>query len=106
MNLATDPLIQKLYFTAAIATGSGTVFAWTALRAVNGALSLRAEKLIGFLDIIALTYSRNESQSKDLEKKASTRELLVKWMEYNRIRSVILALGTVVGAVGLALDLK
>jgi hypothetical protein len=90
---------------AAVGTGSGTVFAWTALRHINGGLSLRSEKLIGSAPkTIALTYSKNEKRSRAAEKKYTTVELVTMWMNYNNIRSLILIAGTVVGALGLALD--
>jgi hypothetical protein len=89
-----------------VTTGSGTVFAWTALRYVNGALAIRADKLAGSQGFsgIALTYSRNEKWSKQTEAKYSTADLVVKWKKYNQARAMILMIGTVIGAWGLALQ--
>jgi len=90
---------------AALTTGSGTVFAWTALRAVNGALAIKARKLAGpDNDSVALTYSLKEKASITLEGKKSAKELMVMWMNYNEIRSVILLAGTIIGAYALAMD--
>jgi len=102
---SSDHFLQKLYVTAAVATGSGTVFAWTALRAVNGALALKARKHAGpDNDSIALTYSLKERTSINLEKEKSPKELMVMWMNYNEVRSLILLVGTIIGAFALALD--
>jgi hypothetical protein len=100
-------LPTKLYTTAAITTGSGTVFAWTFLRYINGALSIRTEKLAGpgtTGNHVAMTYSRNERRSKRTEEKYDTRELLGLWERYNRYRAIILCVGTLVGAWGLLSD--
>jgi hypothetical protein len=88
-----------------VTTGSGTVFAWTALRYINGALAIRADKLAGSgnSSAIALTYSRKERWSIWTEENYSTEELVVKWMRYNQLRALILITGTVIGACGLAL---
>jgi Domain of unknown function (DUF1772) len=97
--------LQKLYIVAALTTGSGTVFAWTALRAVNGALSIKSRRLAGPDNgSIALTYSLKEEGAMNLEKAKSARELMTMWMNYNEVRSLILIFGTLVGAYALALD--
>jgi hypothetical protein len=81
------------------------VFAWTALRAVNGALAIKSRKLAGPDNgSIALTYSLKENAAMELEGKKSPRELMTMWMNYNAVRSFILVFGTVVGAYALALD--
>lgn len=96
---------RPLYTMAAVATGSGTVFAWTALRSINGGLSLRSEKLIGSAPkTIALTYSKKEKWSRDMDANYATAELVRMWMNYNSFRAAILIAGTVIGALGLALD--
>jgi hypothetical protein len=100
-------LPTQLFTTAAVTTGSGTVFAWTFLRYINGALAIRTEKLAGkgeTGDHIAMRYSRNEKWSKWTEEKYSTRELLGLWERYNRYRAIILCIGTVLGAWGLLSD--
>jgi hypothetical protein len=94
-----------MFTTAAVTTGSGTVFAWTALRYVNGALAIRTDKLAGpgsTAGSIALTYSRKEYWSRWTEEKHhSTAELVAKWMRYNQFRAIILMIGTTIGAYGL-----
>ncbi|KAF2431962.1 hypothetical protein EJ08DRAFT_732721 [Tothia fuscella] len=102
----SNPLPMQLFTTAAITTGSGTVFAWTALRHINGALSIRTEKLAGpgtTGQHMAMTYSKNEKWSKETEAKYETRELIMLWERYNRYRAWILVVGTIVGGVGLAM---
>ncbi|KAF2095456.1 hypothetical protein NA57DRAFT_79180 [Rhizodiscina lignyota] len=102
---APDSFSRQLFVTAAVTTGSGTVFAWTALRGLNGALSIRSEKVLGPYspspNLPALTYSKNESWSKSVEGKSSTQELLRQWIKLNALRAGILALGSIVGAYGL-----
>lgn len=93
--------------TAAITTGSGTVFAWTALRHLNGALSIRSAKIAGpwtGIGALPLTYSSKEKRSIDTEQKYSTAELVVKWKDYNLARSAILLVGTLIGAYALAIE--
>jgi hypothetical protein len=100
------PQARPYLILAALGTGSGTVFAWTFLRAINGALSIRAQKLAGDWEghfTIPLTYSSKEKRSMDLEKRLSTDELVQKWNRLNLIRSLVLIAGTVVGAAGLAI---
>ncbi|KAF2664466.1 hypothetical protein BT63DRAFT_90213 [Microthyrium microscopicum] len=101
--ITSDTFARQLFVTAAVTTGSGTVFAWTALRYINGALAIKADKSAGPQQSIALNYSRKESGTKNLEAGHSTQELAAKWKQYNAFRSVILLLGTVVGAYALAL---
>ncbi|KAE9976163.1 hypothetical protein EG327_008212 [Venturia inaequalis] len=96
---------RQLYVTAAITTGSGTVFAWTALRHINGALSIRSAKIAGpwtGFGSLPLTYSAKEKRSIDTENKYSTAELMVMWKNYNLARSVVLLVGTLIGAYALA----
>ncbi|TID15241.1 hypothetical protein E6O75_ATG08494 [Venturia nashicola] len=95
---------RQLYTTAAITTGSGTIFAWTALRDINGALSIRSAKIAGpwtGVGNLPLTYSVKEKRSIDMAGKYSTTELVVKWKNYNLARSVILLVGTLIGAYAL-----
>jgi len=106
---AENALTRQIYTTAAVGTGSGTVFAWTALRHINGALSIRTDKVAGpwtGVGKLPLSYSRREQRSIAAEQKYSTVELVVKWRNYNLLRSVILIVGTFVGACGLGLDWK
>ena len=86
-------------------TASGVPFALTALRHINGALAIRAEKLAGPGNgAIALTYAFNEKRSRDCEKRHSTRELVMMWKRYNEVRTVILVLGTFLGAWAMSLS--
>jgi len=103
----SSSLARTLFTTAALTTGSGTVFAWTFLRAVNGALSIRSSKLAGPWTgtwKIPLTYSFKEQAARKLEERLSTMELVQKWRNFNLLRSVILIAGMVVGAWGLVLE--
>lgn len=114
MNLASwlylaweaSPDIRWLFFLAAFGSGTGTVFAWTFLRATNGALSNKSQQLAGdwpgFFKI-PLTYSNREKRSIALEKRENTTQLVERWGRLNLIRSVVLIAGTVCGAIGLAL---
>lgn len=104
---ANSSFTRQLYGIAAVTTGSGTVFAWTALRGINGALSIRSAKVAGpgaNPNHVSLTYSRNEAWAKSLEGKHPTRKLVYQWVKLNSIRAAILILGTVVGAAALAFE--
>jgi hypothetical protein len=104
-EIAESVLARSLYVTAACAGVSGPFLAQTLLRAVNGALSIRSDKLAGAGNgSIALTYSRNEVSSKKLEEKFGTKELVTQWFRENWYRAVILLAGTVVGATALVID--
>jgi hypothetical protein len=82
------------------------MFAWTFLRPVNGALSIRSKKIAGpgpYPRAPAITYASNERWSKETEAKFSTEELVRKWKWFNEVRTVILVVGTIMGACGLAM---
>jgi hypothetical protein len=101
--LAEQSQTRTLYIIATILTSCGPLFAWTTLRSTNGALAIRADKLAGVAPpTIALTYSRREHWSKALEERCGTAELMRRWQRLNSWRSILLVLGTVVGAVGIA----
>jgi len=51
-----------------------------------------------------VTYSRNEPRSQQVEKQFSTRDLVAKWKDYNYYRSAMLITGTVIGALGIAMN--
>ena len=51
-----------------------------------------------------LSYSLREKRSIATEQKYSTHDLVVKWKDYNLVRSVILIVGTIVGAYALGLE--
>lgn len=83
------------------------MFAWTALRQINGALAIRSEKVLGPYTgrfTMPMTYSRNELPSQQAEKQSSTRDLIIKWKEYNYYRSAILITGTIIGALGITMS--
>jgi hypothetical protein len=104
-TVAKDSTAKKLFITAAATTGSGAFWAWTVLRSTNGALSIRADRLVGPGNgSIALTYSRNESWSKQAEEKYTSKELLATWSNLNCYRALILMVGTAIGAFGLAIE--
>ena len=107
LKTAGQSLQRQLFITAAVTTGSGTVFAWTALRQINGALAIRSEKILGPYTgkfTMPMTYSRNEPRSQQAEKQFSTRDLVAKWKDYNYYRSAILITGTIIGAFGIAMN--
>ena len=102
-----SPTLFQLYVAAAALTASGVPFAWTALRHVNGGLAIRCQSVAPdkILDgRIALTYARGEERSKRNEKGKSARELVEQWRRYNLVRTVVLALGVLVGAGAVVLD--
>jgi hypothetical protein len=77
----------------------------TFLRRTNGALAIRAEKLAGPGNgAMALTYAFNEKRSIAREKKLSTIDLVRRWQWHNSIRTVILIVGTIVGALAVGLQ--
>ncbi|KIX01621.1 uncharacterized protein Z518_09347 [Rhinocladiella mackenziei CBS 650.93] len=98
-------LVRFLYIAAAVSTASGVPYALTFLRRTNGALSIRSEKLAGPGNgVMALTYAFNEKRSIDREKKMSTVELVRRWQWHNSIRTVVLVVGTILGAMAVAMD--
>jgi hypothetical protein len=100
------PDTRLLFILAAIGSGTGTAFAWTFLRATNGALSIRSQNLAGDWPgffTIPLTYSNREKRSIALEKKETTDQLVQRWGRLNFIRSLVLIAGTIFGIIGLAL---
>jgi len=103
-SLASSIFSRQLFIAAAVTTGSGTVFAWTALRYINGALAIRTEKLAGPIKSISLDYSRNEYWTKVYEEKMTTQQLVSKWKNYNLFRSIVLIAGTIVGAAALFVE--
>jgi hypothetical protein len=99
---------SALYITAAILSASGVPYALTFLRRTNGALSIRAKKLAGPGEdptAMALTYASAEARSLEREREwKETTRLVRRWQWHNSVRTWILVLGTVLGAVGLVLD--
>jgi len=108
--VAADTSTRALFVTALLITGSGPVFAWTLLRAINGALSIRAENIVGPYGndpiSIALTYSKNESRTKSIESKTSTRDLVSQWISLNSFRAALMTVGCILGAYGLVTERK
>ena len=98
-------LLRTLYVIAAVMNASGVPYALTFLRRTNGALAIRADKLAGPGNgVIALTYAFTEKRSIDREKKFSTVQLVRRWQWHNSVRTVILALGTIMGALAVGMD--
>ncbi|KAF2664465.1 hypothetical protein BT63DRAFT_417828 [Microthyrium microscopicum] len=102
---AKTSFVQKLFIAATLMTGCGTAFAWTALRYINGALSIKADKLAGGSEkqSYVIRYSLADKGTKKLEESCSTKELAIRWKQYNALRCVVLVMGTVVGAYALSL---
>ncbi|KAK4936082.1 hypothetical protein LTR10_022984 [Elasticomyces elasticus] len=98
-------LLRYLYIIAAITNASGVPYALTFLRRTNGALARRAHRLAGQgVNVMALTYAFNEKRSVELDAKSSTVELVRRWQWHNSVRTAVLILGTIVGAVAVAMD--
>ena len=106
-------LRQLLYIIAALTTASGVPWALTALRRTNGALSIRAKRHMGPYNEpdnqpLCLTYASREKASVDRErndpKYKSTKALVNRWRWHNDLRTALLVLGTVVGAIGIVLE--
>ena len=98
-------LKRWLYIIAAAMAASGVPYAWTFLRATNGALAIRSDRLAGPGNgSIALTYAYNDRRSRQREKTWSTTDMIRRWQWHNGIRTVALITGTLVG--GIAVGLK
>ncbi|OAG45649.1 hypothetical protein AYO21_00285 [Fonsecaea monophora] len=98
-------LLRYLYILAASASASGVPYALTFLRRTNGALSRKADRLAGpGGGEMALTYAFNEKRSIDRDGKMSTAEAIKRWQWHNYVRTWVLVLGTVAGALAVAMD--
>ncbi|KIW19664.1 hypothetical protein PV08_00238 [Exophiala spinifera] len=95
-----------LYILAAILNASGVPYALTFLRRTNGALSRRAERLAGahVPSVMALTYAFNERRSVERDRTFTTVDLVRRWMWHNSVRTAVLVVGTVIGAMAVAMD--
>ena len=96
----SSSLPRGLYTIACLGSGSGVVFAWTFLRAVNGALCIRVTKLAGpgpRPNAPPLKLAVKEARSRNLERNTPTRELVTDWMNLNEIRAWVLIVGAFVG---------
>jgi hypothetical protein len=104
----TTNLASVMYITAALLSASGVPYALTFLRRTNGALSIRAKKLAGPGEdptAMALTYASGEARSLEREREwKETTRLVRRWQWHNSVRTWVLVVGTVIGAVGLVLD--
>ncbi|EXJ56836.1 hypothetical protein A1O7_07180 [Cladophialophora yegresii CBS 114405] len=102
--------LRTLYILAAILNASGVPYALTILRRTNGALSRKAHRLAGSGprngQIIALRYAFHERRSVERDRGMGTAEAIERWGWHNYVRTLVLVLGTVVGAVAVALDGK
>lgn len=99
--------VRAMHILAAVLTASGVPYALTLLRRTNGALSIRAKKVAGDGEdptAMALTYARHEKRSIDRERSWSIEELVRRWQWHNSVRTGILVVGTIVGAVAVGLD--
>lgn len=89
---------------------SGVPYALTLLRRTNGALSRKAHRLAGpgpkNGQIIALTYAFNEDRSIQRDQAMGTAEAVERWSWHNYLRTWVLVLGVLVGAVAVSLDGK
>ncbi|KIW56428.1 hypothetical protein, variant [Exophiala xenobiotica] len=103
---APEPLLTSLYTLAAAFNASGVPYALTFLRRTNGALSRRADRLAGPGNgAMALTYAFNEKRSVERDRKfGSTADLVRRWQWHNSVRTAVLVVGTLVGAVAVAMD--
>lgn len=98
-------LVRMLYIAAAIANASGVPYALTFLRRTNGALSRKADRLAGPGNgVMALTYAFNEKRSIERDRKFSTVELVRRWQWHNSVRTAVLVIGTIIGALAVAMD--
>lgn len=81
-------------------------YALTFLRRTNGALSRRADRLAGPGNgAMALTYAFDEKRSVERDRKfGSTANLVRRWQWHNSVRTAVLVVGTLVGAVAVAMD--
>ncbi|KAK5273879.1 hypothetical protein LTR99_000866 [Exophiala xenobiotica] len=108
LSKAPQKLLASLYTLGAAFNASGVPYALTFLRRTNGALSRRADRLAGPGNgAMALTYAFNEKRSveRDRDRKfSSTAELVRRWQWHNSVRIGILVVGTLVGAVAVAMD--
>jgi hypothetical protein len=105
-----------------VLTASGPPYALTFLRRTNGALSIRSRKLAGpyyprgtsgydkkggEARPSPLTYSVQDERSIERERSdefKDTAALVRRWGWHNDIRAVILGIGTVCGALAIALE--
>lgn len=101
----SSSLIRHLYTLAAILNASGVPYALTLLRRTNGALSRRAERLAGpHPPVMALTYAFDENRSVERDRTFTTVDLVRRWMWHNSVRTAVLAVGTIIGAMAVAMD--
>ena len=106
--------IRSLYILAAVSSASGVPWALTALRRTNGALSIRSKRLAGLFtaspssEPMCITYASNEKGSLDREGKdpkyKTSKTLINRWKWHNNLRTVLLILGTIAGALAVSLD--
>ncbi|KAK5094107.1 hypothetical protein LTS08_008736 [Lithohypha guttulata] len=106
--------LQYLYIIAAFASASGVPWALTLLRRTNGALSIRSKRLAGpyndpFNQPLCITYASHERGAVDREGKdpqyKTAKALINRWKWHNDLRTALLILGTIVGAIAVVLDL-
>ncbi|ETI26150.1 hypothetical protein G647_02927 [Cladophialophora carrionii CBS 160.54] len=102
--------LRTLYILAAVTSASGVPYALTFLRRTNGALSRKAHRLAGpgpnNGQVMALRYAFDERRSVDRDQRMGTAETIERWSWHNYVRTWVLVLGTIVGAMAVALDGK
>lgn len=118
-------LTKLLYIIAGVTTASGVPWALTLLRRTNGALSIRARRLAGKyfaggeegekngeceLRPMAITYASSEGRSIRRENGSEdsrwkdTRALVERWRWHNDLRTLVLTVGMMAGALAVVFD--
>jgi len=91
--------LRNMYIATALICPSILPFTLTVQRALNGALSLRAEKLVGKgWGTQAERYALENTKAKEMEKAVGTEELVETWAKYNAVRAFIGVVGAAMGA--------
>ena len=114
---STGVPLSVVYLIAALTTASGVPWALTFLRRTNGALSIRTKRVAGPFDRagasdhgqpLCITYASHERASfareRDDPKYKSSKDLVSRWRWHNDLRTGVLILGAVSGAVAVVLD--
>jgi hypothetical protein len=93
-----NPSLFRLYTATAIIIPSIVPYTLTIQRALNAALNLRAEKLVGpGTGTPAEMLGKGEEKTLRMEEGRSTEELVRMWGNYNAVRVVIGITGALVG---------
>jgi Domain of unknown function (DUF1772) len=93
-----NPSLFRLYVTTAIIIPAIVPYTLTIQRALNAALNMRAEQLVGpGTGTPAEMLGKGEARTLRMERERSTEELVRMWGEYNATRVVIGIVGALVG---------